>query len=269
MKKRIFLLAAIAVLFVICVVSGLFLYQDLYRSIREKNANRQLAEQVRKVQERVAAQKEAQEKPSEEPPSAEDEGPVILAQYEELWNQNNDLAGWMTIEGIGVDNPVMFTPEDPEYYLHRGFDKEEAASGCLFIGEGWFEGAGNTIVYGHHMKDGSMFGNLDKYQSESFARENPLIRFDTLTQEREYRVIAAFFGRTYTLKEEGVFRYYWYGDLSKEERFNEFVEQVKEASLYNIEEVSYGDELLTLSTCSYHTDEGRFVVVAKRIDDEK
>lgn len=263
---------AMVLLGTVFLVSGFFLLRDLERSRREREANRQLASQVQEAEEETVEDgKQPGSEEALEEMHGEDKAKTakILPKYTGLWEQNNDLAGWISIEDTEIDYAVMYTPKDPEYYLHRGFDREEAASGSLFIGEGWVSEAGNTIIYGHHMRDGTMFGTLDEYKAEGYAEEHPIIRFDTLTEEGEYQVMAAFYSQIYSLKERDVFRYYWYADLRKEERFEEYVEQVKEAALYDTGiDAVYGDELLTLSTCSYHTDEGRFVVVAKKISGE-
>lgn len=247
------------------IFSGGMLISGHYRSKHEKEANLQLAEMVRQAGE--MQEKDSQkENPEEELP---DENPTddnpVLPEYKELWEQNQDMAGWLRIEDLGIDYAVMYTPEEPEYYLHRGFDKEEAVSGSLFIGEGWNPEGGNTIIYGHHMRDGTMFGKLDEYSFSDYANEHPAIRFDTLVEKGEYQVIAAFYSQIYSLEEKDVFRYYWYADLSDKKRFEEYMTKVKAVSLYDTGvEAVYGDKLLTLSTCSYHTEDGRFVVVAKK-----
>lgn len=275
MKRRICVLMFL-IFTAMLLFSGAMLLRDKYRSECEKEANFLLAQEIRKAKgmgEQGSAQGisegkggDAEGSSAEEP--IEEELP-ILPEYEELWGQNHDLAGWLTIEDLGIDYAVMYTPDEPEYYLHRGFDGGEAKSGSLFIGEGWVADGGNTIIYGHHMKDGTMFGKLGKYSSESYAREHPSFTFDTLTEKGEYQVMAAFYSRIYGLEEKDVFRYYWYTDLRSPGRFEEYVGKVKEASLYDIGvEAAYGDSLLTLSTCSYHEKEGRFVVVAKRLDEE-
>ncbi len=258
MKRKICMLlfSAFAVL---CFFSAVMLLRDSIRSKHEKEANLMLAQKVRQ------AVKMQEEDSAPEPLSEEREGDFILPEYGELWEQNQDLSGWLTIEDLGIDYPVMNTPDDPEYYLRRGFDKEEAVSGSLFIGEGWSPEGGNTIIYGHHMKDGTMFGKLDEYSNWEYAKEHPLIRFDTLTEKGEYQVIAAFYSQIHSLEEKDAFRYYWYIDLSDKKRFEEYITKVKAASIYDTGvEAVYGDKLLTLSTCSYHAKEGRFVVVARK-----
>lgn len=261
MKRKVcvWVFSAFAVLF---FFSGAMLLRDSVRSKREKEANLLLAQ---KVQRAVEKQEDSEQGYSKKTAGEKEEENIILPEYRELWEQNQDLAGWLTIEDLGIDYAVMYTPKEPEYYLHRGFSKEEAVSGSLFIGEGWKPEGGNTIIYGHHMKDGTMFGQLNEYSSSEYAKAHPNIRFDTLTEKGEYQVIAAFYSRIYNLEDKDAFRYYWYVDLSDRERFEEFITKVKAASIYDTGvEAVYGDKLLTLSTCSYHAKEGRFVVIARK-----
>lgn len=185
--------------------------------------------------------------------------------YSWLANLNPDFCGWLSVADTDLDYPVMYTPKEPEHYLRRGFDGKYAASGSLFIGEGSAPDSSHVVIYGHNMKNGAMFGSLMPYAKKSYWQAHPMISFNTLERAGEYEVIGAFYSQVYTDADEGVFRYYRYTDLTKETVFNEYIRQVKAASLYDTEvDAHYGDEILTLSTCSYHTDDGRFVVVARR-----
>lgn len=189
----------------------------------------------------------------------------MLPQYEGLWQQNNDMAGWLSINGTPVDYPVMYTPDDPEYYLRRAFDGSYAISGSLFLDENCPPGSNHLLIYGHQMKNGTMFGSLSQYAKENYAKEHPVIGFDTLYTEEEYEVMASFYSRAYNEQDEDVFRYYQYTDLSEEETFDEYVRKVKEAALYDTGiDAQYGDSIITLSTCSSHVRDGRFVVVARK-----
>lgn len=189
----------------------------------------------------------------------------ILYQYDAVYELNNDLAGWLYIEGADIDYPVMYTPRNEQYYLRKNFEKTYATGGCLFIGKTWSEDSNQTIIYGHNMHDGSMFGHLHEYKSKEYALEHSIIHFDTLHETREYEVVAAFYGKVYKVDDTGVFRYYRYTDLSTEAKFNEFMKNVRRAAIYDTGvDVQFGDRLLTLSTCSYYTNEGRFVVVARQ-----
>lgn len=257
---------ALAVLSLVFLVSGCLLARDLVRSGREQQTNQTLAQQVQQARK---SQRDAAAAMPDRPVSPyADSG--LLRQYDDLWQENNDLAGWMQLEGAGIDYPVMFTPQRPEKYLRRDFYGKRANGGCLFIGEGSGPNAPLVIVFGHNMRNGTMFGQLNKYQDEAFAREHSIIRLDTMTQEREYQVIAAFRSRVYRVDEEDVFRYYQYSDLSDPEKFQQYLEQVKAASLYDTGvEASFGERILVLSTCDKeYTENGRFVVVAKQISQD-
>ena len=202
--------------------------------------------------------------------AAESAEPVvleILPAYAPLAEQNPDLFGWIAIDDTVLNYPVMHTPEDPEYYLHRAFDGTDSTSGVPFLDANCALDCGNYIIYGHHMKNGSMFALLPSYASEDYWKEHPVIRFDTLYKTGLYEVIAAFYSKAYSPEDVGVFRYHAYTDLRDPERFDDFVEQMRAAALYDTGiEVEYGEQLLTLSTCEYHAKDGRFVVVAKEIN---
>lgn len=204
------------------------------------------------------------------PPDTEPQEQVVykFSKYDALYAQNNDLFGWISIDDTVVNYPVMHTPDDPQYYLRRNFEKKRATSGCPFLAGECYKDCGNYIVYGHRMNNGSMFRTLLSYDKKSFWEQHPIIHFDTVEEPADYQIIAAFYSRVYKVNEEGVFRYYNYTELTDEETFNEFMSQVYDAALYDTGlTAEFGDQLLTLSTCSYHVDNGRFVVVAKRITD--
>lgn len=193
--------------------------------------------------------------------------PVIMDKYTELYAENNDLAGWLSIPGMVIDYPVMQC-EDNEYYLHHNYYGEEDKYGCLFVKDiADINTPGtNFIIYGHNMKDGSMFGDLDEYREKSFYEEHSQIIFDTLYEERTYEIMAVFLSHVYKSDEEG-FRYYQFYQADTEEEFNDFYENVMEMALYETGiTAEFGDTFLTLSTCAYHEEDGRLVVVAKRVD---
>lgn len=211
---------------------------------------------------------EASPLPPEEPPQQEaPDHQTPLPKYLTIYEMNPDFFGWLSIEGTNMDYPVMYTPDRPEYYLKRSFDGSFSHSGVPFVDEECPADGNYYLIYGHHMQNQTMFGQLPRYADPGYCEEHPVIRFDTLYEQREYRVVAAFYSRVYDKAETGVFRYYAYTDLSDEAVFREYMEQVYAAALYDTGiAVDYGDELLALSTCNYHTKNGRFVVVARRID---
>lgn len=184
--------------------------------------------------------------------------------YLPLKEQNADFFGWISIEGTQIDYPVMYTPDDPQYYLKRAFDKSSSLSGVPFLDAACSAECGNYLIYGHNMKNGTMFAGLLSYAEQEFWQAHPTIRFDTLDGAGSYDILAAFYSEIYPEEEDG-FRYYQYTDLRDAEDFDAYIRQVKQAALYDTGiTAEYGDTLLTLSTCSYHTSNGRFVVVARQ-----
>lgn len=192
--------------------------------------------------------------------------PVMLAQYQELYEENSDIIGWLSIEGTQINYPVMQCGDD-EYYLHHDFYGEESKYGCLYVRDrADVDDGTNFTIYGHNMKDSAMFGELDLYKQESFYSEHTAIFFDTLYERRVYEIIAVFLSQVYD-EEEEVFKYYQFYEAESREEFASFYENVKALSLYDTGvEASFGDTFITLSTCAYHVTDGRLVVVAKRVE---
>ena len=194
---------------------------------------------------------------------------VMLPSMAGLYEQNNDLAGWVKIEGTPVDYPVMYTPEDGQYYLYRTFEKENdpTQQGSIFIDQNCTldPRSTNLLLHGHNMRNGTMFHTLIDYKDETFFEEHPTVQYNTLYEEQEYEIFAVFLSKVYKKSETDVFKFYQFYNADNEEEFNEFVQNCKELSLYEtgITPV-YGDELLTLSTCEYSQKNGRIVVVARR-----
>lgn len=191
---------------------------------------------------------------------------TVLEEYETLYNKNRRLIGWLRIDDTNIDYPVMQTT-DNEYYLDHNYDQEYDRNGSLFLDTACDVVHRNTnlIIYGHHMKSGKMFGNLNLYSSESYCKEHSVIQFDTIYEKGTYQVMYVFRSRIYN-EDEIVFKYYQFFDALSEQEFNSYMEEMAVISLYDTGvTASYGDELLTLSTCDSSETDGRFVVVAKRI----
>ena len=191
---------------------------------------------------------------------------TILEEYETLYNKNKRLIGWLKIEDTNIDYPVLQTT-DNVYYLDHNFEQEYDKNGSLFLDAACDIVHRNTnlIVYGHHMRSGKMFGNLNKYSSESYYKEHPYIQFDTIYEKGTYEVMYVFRSKIYN-EDEIVFKYYQFFDAVSEKEFNSNMQEMAALSLYDTGVIaSFGDELLTLSTCDNSEADGRFVVVAKRI----
>jgi len=197
---------------------------------------------------------------------------TVLEEYKTLFNKNKSLIGWIKIadtngEGVFIDYPVMQS-QDSEYYLTHNFYQEYDKNGSIFLDPACdiVHRSTNLIIYGHHMKSGEMFGNLDRYSSEAFYKEHRYIQFDTIYEKGTYEVMYVFRSRIYN-EDEIVFKYYQFIDVDSEAEFYSNMNEMEQLALYDTGVTAvYGDELLTLSTCDYQETNGRFVVVAKRID---
>lgn len=162
----------------------------------------------------------------------------------------------------------MYTPEEPEYYLRRAFDTTDAVSGTPFIGEGGSLESDLFIIYGHNMDNGTMFGTLDRYQDAGYWRDHSVLTLTGAQGRQEYEIFAAVETRVLNTRESG-FRYYQQsGDLS-ENAFQELLTWLTENALYDTGiKPEYGEQVVLLSTCSYHTENGRFLVAAKKVGSE-
>lgn len=202
-------------------------------------------------------------------PSSTPQTPVMLEEYMALFAQNSDMVGWISIDGTNINYPVMCTGDD--FYLSHGFDKEKSKSGVPFIDKRCsVEPMGtNTIIYGHHMKNGTMFAGLERYEDEEYYKEHPVIHFDTLYEQHEYEIIAVFESQIYR-KSDSNFQHYNFLNAESKDEFDEYIKGIKALALYDTAiTASYGDALLTLVTCTYHTQNGQFVVVARKSKTEE
>ena len=180
--------------------------------------------------------------------SAPDGKEETLSNFETLLGKNSDMVGWISVAGTGINYPVMQTKNSPNYYLKRNFNKEYSDLGVPYVQENCdLAASDNIIIYGHHIKGGKMFGSLDKFTSKNFYEKHKTIPFNTLTEQREYQIIAVF--KTVAYSVSG-FRYYDFVNAEDEADFNAYVGRCKELALYDTGVTAeYSDKPLTLSTC--------------------
>lgn len=205
------------------------------------------------------------------PASALSSGPAektasVLPQFQQLRTENGDIAAWIKIDGTKVNYPVMQTPRDPEYYLHRNLARQPESRGLPFLdAKSDLLKSRNYLVYGHDMKDGTAFAGLVNYLREGFYSAHPTIRFDTLYGTGTYTIISVFRTKVYR-QGDRVFKYYQYADLETEASFDVYIKNIRKLSEYPIGTAAgYGDQLLTLSTCYEYVEDGRLVVVAQKV----
>lgn len=196
------------------------------------------------------------------------EPPEVLEEYKSYYEQNPDMVGWIKIEGTNIDYPVMqSSTEEYEYYLKHSFNKEEDKNGTPFVDARnniWNRDT-NLVIYGHNMRSGLMFGTLKNYLEEDFRLEHPTIQFDTIYEKANYQVIGVCLAKV-EYQDETVFRYYNFLNAENEIEFNDYIAQIQQMEVLGLNlNTTYGDELLTLSTCNSYIEDGRMFVIAKKI----
>ena len=207
----------------------------------------------------------------EETSDEEKQLPEILPEYQEIYAENEDLVGWLEIDGTVINYPVLQSDseEDSQFYLTHSFAKKKDKNGSLFMDyrNDFVDRDTNIIIYGHNMKSGAMFGTLKKYLEKGYLEKHSKIRFDTIYERGTYEVIGAFLSEV-SYQDEYTFRYYNFLNANNESEFEAFCVNVMQldALKKGILDAKYGDQLLTLSTCSSYTDEGRMFIIAKRIE---
>ena len=187
----------------------------------------------------------------------------LLEVYGELHGYNSDFVGWIRVPGTEINYPVMQSPDSPNYYLRRNFEKAYSNLGTPYLQENCdIRTCDNLVIYGHHMLDGGMFSDLELYKQKAFWENHKYVRFDTLDELGLYEVMAVVITTAY---QADSFQYYNYTE-NNELTFNTYVNECKQRALYDTGiDAEYGDKLITLSTCEYSSDNGRLIVVAKKI----
>lgn len=198
---------------------------------------------------------------------------VMLPEMAELYAENDEIAGWIEIKGTEVDYPVMYTPDDGQFYLYRTFQKEEdpTKEGCLFIDEFCKVDPRDTnlLIHGHNMKNGTMFHSLLNYKEEDYYKEHPVITYNTLYEEEQYEIAYVFLSQVYN-QDDDVFKFYKFYNAANEEEYNYFTDNCKQLELYSTGVTpQFDDDLITLTTCEYTVENGRMVVVARKITEDR
>lgn len=271
MKKKGLFIIIVVVLLIAFGVSAFKVGSYLLEGKKSQDRYNELSQMKENTQSTTAAPTTtaataATDSPTEPTATTAATEPEILSDYKNLYEMNSDLVGWIKIDGTKVDYPVMQTPDDPDFYLYRDFDKANSTRGAIYVREvcDVNKPSDNVTIYGHHMADGSMFAGLNAYVNKSAWENNSLILFDTLTEYHVYEIFAVF--ATSANLGEG-FSYHQFVDAETEEEFDEFVATCKQLAYYDTGITpKYGDKLICLSTCEYtHGDNGRLVVAAYRI----
>ena len=295
LKKKYRIAFSCILLLIFCASVSSLVYTK-YTKYQEQKAFEELEEKKKQVLEEQSKQEEQRklqeqkkleeqkkweqenQKIEEEPEEEEEivEELVILPEYQELYEENSDLYGWIKIDDTVIDYPVMHTPETPNYYNHRNWEKEDSKSGTLHVdARTILDETENTIIYGHHMKNGTMFGSLKKYKDISYYDSHKYIEFNTIYEKAKYEIVSVSKAVVYyedgteivSDSPEGAFEFYNYVELDTYEKFYEYIDKAKANEYYPTGVTAkYGDKLITLCTCDYWTTNARLLVIAKKIE---
>lgn len=189
----------------------------------------------------------------------------ILPEYRKMYKTNSELVGWIVIDGTEVNYPVVQSKVNQEYYLNHDFDGETDESGSIFADarNNVFKPDDNIIIYGHNMKNGSMFGTLQHYLKKEYYDKHKTISFDTLYKRNFYEIVAVGLSK---IKDESdnSFKYYNYLNAKNKKDFERFAKNIRKLAVYDTDaKLKYGDKLITLSTCNNVEEDGRLFVIAK------
>lgn len=179
----------------------------------------------------------------------------------DLYNINNDYMGWININDTPIDYPIM-KGNDNEFYLTRDFNKQHLTSGSIFMdyrNEGFQDR--NTVIYGHHMRDGSMFGSLKKYEYADYFEKNKYIHIKTKNNKNLiYEIFAVYVTTANDIESISI-------NFSNDGEFNSYIQDIFSKSIYDINiKIKNTDKILTLATCSYEFDNARLIIHAKLIE---
>lgn len=215
------------------LIFAIFLFSifNIYNSIKEYSKAKQIYQEIREKKENT-----------------------------NLYNINSDYMGWINIECTTIDYPIV-KGYDNDFYLTRDFHKQYLKAGSIFMDyrNKGFEDK-NIVIYGHNMKNGSMFGELNNFKNIDYLQKNKYISITTRNNEK---LIYEIFGIYVTDANDTE---YTSINFNTEEEFKEYINKIFNKSIYNLDiEIKNTDKILTLSTCSYEFENARLVIHAKFI----
>lgn len=253
-KQRISLTVLSVLLSAALLLSGVMIWRELSRQKEEKATFDTLAELIQ-----TENNPEKSESPDQQENDTQEDGndmPMQARNLAPLFEQNSDCVGWICIPDTAVDYPVMHTPDDPQKYLRLDFYGQYSASGVPFLESRCSMEGDHLIIYGHNMKNGTMFGSLKQYTDRDYLSGHPAIEFETASGCVRYEVFAVAVVNKYD-------DWYSFTEAADEAAYQEQVSRIREKALLTTEVVpAYGGQLLTLSTCYGSGSDNRLIVVA-------
>lgn len=187
----------------------------------------------------------------------EDPAPALRHDIPLLISQNSDCIGWISIDNTAVDYPVMHNPDWPQKYLRMNFYQQYRDSGVPFLDYRCTLDSDNLIIFGHNMRNGTMFSSLKEYLNDGRLSSNPTILLETEDGAHAFTIFAV-------ACVDKLDSWYSFINAESEDDFNEAVQRIVQNAYYtNGDAPEYGDRLLTLSTCYGSTRSSRLIIIAK------
>lgn len=244
--------------FIICIISSITIIIDEKERYKSNQTYIEIQEQVNENTENFLSDIDEIELETEVVEQN------INNEYLPLVEENSDFIGWLNNQDA-INYPIMQCQEDSNFYLNRDFYKNESKEGSIYIPNDITINDKLVLIYGHHMKDKTMFGTLENYLNKDYFEENKYIVLNTLYEEKTYEVVAVFISKIYDNDYTG-FKYYDYRGNITEEEFNTYIENIESlVQIGNISNLNYDDNFIELITCWYSEKDARLVVLCKEI----
>ena len=244
------------VISIVCIVAAVVSFAiGIYQYFQQKNAGREYEE----IRETVK---------TDEKKVVEDDPAEIPIDFASLQEQNPDVYAWITVPGTNIDYPILQSETDNSYYLDHTMDGTESPEGSIFT-ENYnskdFEDP-NTVIYGHNMKNGSMFQNLHNYQDREFFENYSDVTIYTPDAIRHYKIFAA-----YLYDNRHILQSF---DFSDPWVYKQYLDQIfsirdMNSMIDTDTEVGVEDKIITLSTCYGTQHDVRYLVQAVLVSIEK
>ena len=267
-KKKIVLLAIMIVAVIAFVGSGIYIIRYYKNQEAAKSAYEELQKdkelQEERMQKKQSEKVETEQQASEN--EQEEETVEIPVDFDALKAQNPDVYAWISIPGTSIDYPILQSAEDDTYYLNYTIDKVKGLPGSIYTeslnAQDFSDN--NTVIYGHNMKNGSMFADLHKYSDNLFLKENAYVMIYTPDQVLKYQIFAAYVSddkhilKTYDFTDDAVYQGYL-NDIFAMRQMGVILDKELEVTKEN--------KILTLSTCNSVFDQ-RWLVQAVLMEEE-
>ncbi|HNX13651.1 MAG TPA: class B sortase [Oscillospiraceae bacterium] len=242
----------IVIFMMVLMVCGGILFLDWYDGYKSEKEKEQLASQMQSAAQQITA------------PMGEND---ILPAFRSFYQKNKDTAGWIKIDGTPIDYVVVQTDNNDDY-LRSAYDGTYNRNGTIFLDyQSKFNPKGkNIVIYGHNMKTQAMFSTLGKYETVKYYQEHPVVEFNTLYEYSKYKIFAVVLMDASPDGSGSGDEFQLYSQFSSDDSFMKYIDKVRAHSLLDIDvSVKKSDKIISLVTCAYDIEDGRYAIFAREI----